>query len=151
MHSARDHARCYVAALTALAISMNGRPGLSIWWLIPAIVIHTVFNFGLSTIVARVAVPFRDLNNLVPYFVRLWLYLSPIIYPVSFFDNVDEWVATIFRATPLLPILNLYRGALLGNPVSSGDVVAAGVWAGAITLVGVATFIKYEGRMARYL
>lgn len=126
-------------------------PSASILWLLPAIVIHTIFNFGLSTIVARVAVPFRDLNNLVPYFARLWLYLSPIIYPVSFFDNADEWVGAIFRANPLLPILNMYRGALLGNPVTSNDVIGAVLWALAVASIGVVSFIKYEGRMARYL
>ncbi len=126
-------------------------PGSSIWWLLPAIVVHTIFNFGLSTIVARVAVPFRDLNNLVPYFVRLWLYLSPIIYPVAFFDNADEWVGVIFRANPLLSILTLYRGALIGSPVDGGDLLIALAWAVGIAVLGSISFIKYEGKMARYL
>jgi teichoic acid transport system permease protein len=126
-------------------------PGSSIWLLIPAIVIHTVFNFGLSTLVARVAVPFRDLNNLVPYFVRLWLYLSPIIYPVSFFDNAPDYIATLLRANPLFSMLAVYRAALLGSPLTSSDVITASIWAVVAAVLGVFLFVKYEGRMARYL
>lgn len=126
-------------------------PGSSIWLLIPAIVIHTVFNFGLSTLVARVAVPFRDLNNLVPYFVRLWLYLSPIIYPVAFFDNAPEFIGVLLRANPLFPILALYRAALLGSPFGPSDLVSAATWAFVVALFGVLSFVTYEGKMARYL
>jgi teichoic acid transport system permease protein len=126
-------------------------PGTDIWWLIPAMAIHTVFNFGLSTLVARVAVPFRDLNNLVPYFVRLWLYLSPIIYPVEFFENAPDFVGVLLRANPLFSMLNMYRGGLLGSPVSSSDVFTATAWAIGVAVVGVISFVKYEGKMARYL
>ena len=43
--------------------------------------IHLILNLGLSGIMARMAVPFRDINNFIPYINRLWLYLSPIFGP----------------------------------------------------------------------
>lgn len=129
-------------------------PSASIVWLIPTIVVHTIFNFGLSTLVARIAVPFRDLNNLVPYFTRLWLYLSPIIYTPKLLngDNVPDIVRTLVSLNPLVPILRLYRYSLVGieTDVSTAGLQAA-AWAFAIALIGAFTFIRQEGKMARYL
>lgn len=129
-------------------------PSTRTLWLVPTIVVHTIFNFGLSTLVARVAVPFRDLNNLVPYFTRLWLYFSPIIYTPTLLkgENVPEIVRTLVGLNPLVPILRLYRYSLVGmeTDVSRAGLQAA-AWAFAIAIVGAFTFIRQEGKMARYL
>jgi ABC-type polysaccharide/polyol phosphate export permease len=127
-------------------------PAATLIWLLPTVLIHLIFNFGLSTIVARVAVPFRDLNNLVPYLTRLWLYLSPIIYPPDFVKGAPEFVRTVIDLNPLYPLLSLYRYALLGMPVDHADaLLRAGAWAVLLAVIGGVTFIRYEGKMARYL
>ena len=127
-------------------------PGPWTAWLPVVMLIHLVFNFGLSTIVARIAVPFRDLNNLIPYFSRLWLYLSPVIYEASFLEGQGETVQTLFRLNPLFPILELYRHALTGVDVDvANSLVMASAWAAVAAITGVFWFVKYEGRMARYL
>lgn len=127
-------------------------PDGDIVWLAPTILVHVVFNLGLSMLVARLAVPFRDLNNLIPYLTRMWLYLSPILYGEETLSKAPEWAQSFAKANPLLPILNLYRIAMAGvgsDPV--GNLVASSMWAVAVFVLGTVLFIKYEGRMARYL
>jgi teichoic acid transport system permease protein len=127
-------------------------PQHTIVWLVPIIVIHIVFNIGLSTLVARVAVPFRDLNNLVPYVIRLWLYLSPIIYPPSFIDNGPAWIGKALELNPLYPMLAMYRHALLGYEVDKSIMLSRSALAAVVMcVIGVTAFIRYEGKMAKYL
>ena len=126
-------------------------PSLSLFWLIPAFVIHSIFTFGLAALVARVAIPFRDVNNLVPYFLRLWLYLSPIIYPLSFLEDLGSGFRAAVEFNPLFSILAMYRHALMGQPLGGEYVVYAILWAMAIFVVGVGLFIRNEARMTRYL
>lgn len=127
-------------------------PTLDIVWLLPILVIHVIFNLGLSMFVARLAVPFRDLNNLVPYLTRMWLYLSPILYGQATIDKAPAWARTVAEINPLVPILRLYRHALAGIPTDLPEAfLAAGLWSVAIFAVGAIWFVKYEGRMARYL
>lgn len=133
-------------------------PVLGVWptatvvWLLPAFVIMTLFNLGLSALVARFAVPFRDINNLVPYFTRLWLYLSPIIYPTQFLEeNVSGALSTAIQANPLFSMLAIFRHGFMGLPLSWGDVAAATAWALVALVGGVGMFIRYESRMTRYL
>ena len=127
-------------------------PSSSLVWLLPAFAIITVFNLGMSALVARIAVPFRDVNNLVPYFARLWLYLSPIIYPVTFLEqNLTGGLEVALKANPLFPMLAMFRHALMGLPMTAGEVVAATAWAFVMMFAGVALFVRYESRMTRYL
>jgi teichoic acid transport system permease protein len=117
-------------------------------WLVPAVAIHTLFNFGLGALTARVTVPFRDVTNLVPYVVRLWLYLSPIIYTL---DRVPAGLRPYLELNPLVPFLAIYRAGLLGEAVTAGAVALAVGWALVVAALGVALFVRYEGRMVRYL
>lgn len=146
----------FLASLVVLYAVVGPAEGIwptsKIVWLLPTILLHTVFNFGLSTLVARIAVPFRDLNNLVPYFTRLWLYLSPIIYTPALLELADEWVQKVAALNPLTSILELYRYSLVGMDADLGAAfVEASIWALVIAIVGAFTFIRQEGRMARYL
>lgn len=127
-------------------------PGLNILWALPvAFGIQTIFNLGLAAITARVAVPFRDINNLLPYVSRMWLYVSPIIIPASFVTDLESPWDTLYNLNPLVPIIGLYRTALLGYPFESWMLIAGLAWAFGLATIAIALFVKYEGRMARYL
>ena len=116
--------------------------------------IQVLFNLGLSAMVARLAVPFRDINNFIPYVNRLWLYLSPIIWPLSFLDNLNPTLRTLVELNPMFHLIELYRTALIGLPTYPfhlDDVLVPLAWAVAVFIIGVAGFIRYETRMVRYL
>lgn len=122
--------------------------------LIAAIPIHVLFNLGLSAVVARLAVPFRDINNFIPYVNRLWLYLSPIIWPLSFLENAGPTLKRLVELNPMFHLIELYRSALIGAPdypFEFGDLLISLAWAVAVFVLGVAGFIRYETRMVRYL
>jgi teichoic acid transport system permease protein len=128
-------------------------PGIEILWLFPIIfVLQTIFNLGLASLSARLAVPFRDVNNLLPYVNRLWLYVSPIIYTAAFVQEQAPapW-NRLYNLNPMVPILSVYRSALLGWPIDTTMVWLAALWAVGVALIAITMFVKYEGRMARYL
>lgn len=120
--------------------------------LLPAvIVLHLIFNLGLGTITARLAVPFRDINNLLPYVNRIWLYLTPIIWPLSFLDEMSDTIQRLVRLNPMFDIVGLYRTAIMGYPFEMDMLIGAVLWSLAIGVIGIASFVKYEGHMVRYL
>jgi teichoic acid transport system permease protein len=149
----------FVGFLTSLlAFFLIVGPSQGVWptvqtlWILPVLVIHLMFNLGLSMLVARLAVPFRDLNNLVPYLTRLWLYLSPILYGQAILDKAPAAARRFAELNPLVPLLRLYRHTLAGIPTDLSEAfIGAGIWAVVILVAGGTWFIKYEGRMARYL
>lgn len=119
---------------------------------LPAIiVVHVVFNLGLGAATARLAVPFRDINNLLPYVNRIWLYVSPVIWPLSFLEGTSPTIRRLVELNPMFSLIELYRSAILGYPLDMGDLVRTLVWAAVIAVVGVGMFVKYEGHMVRHL
>lgn len=126
-------------------------PGYRILWLVPLIPIQVLFNLGLAGLVARLAVPFRDITNFLPYANRLWLYLSPIIWPLTFLEDQSTTILRVVEINPMFHLIAMYRTALLGYPFDPGALLASVVWAVALLVIGSALFVTYENRMVRYL
>lgn len=127
-------------------------PTTSLALLLVILPLHLMFNLGLGSIAARLAVPFRDINNFIPYFTRIWLYLSPIIWPLSFLEGERaESFARFADDNPMFAIIGVYRSALIGADFDSGLLLQAAVWALVVFLVGVGLFIRYEGKIVRHL
>lgn len=124
-------------------------PGLL--FLIPGILIHTLFNLGIATLAARMTVPFRDTGKVMPYALRLWLYLSPIIWPLAAIDDLPGSLRTILELNPMFALLAWYRAAFLGNPITAGDVWTSIGWAVVLGVIGPIVFVRFEDRMARFL
>ncbi|MGI9529422.1 MAG: ABC transporter permease [Acidimicrobiia bacterium] len=121
-------------------------------WLFPiAFAIQSVFNLGLASLAARLAVPFRDILNLIPHLLRVWLYLSPILYSADLYEELPAGWALIANLNPMVPILGVYRSALLGYPFESSELLLSAIWAVVVGVSAVAVFVKFEGKMARYL
>ena len=109
------------------------------------------FNLGLASLTARLAVPFRDINNFLPYVSRLWLYTSPVIWPLNRLDSVAGWAQAAIELNPMFSIIALYRAVFLGYPLTSTALVTALLWSLGVCAAGIAVFVRFEGRMVRHL
>lgn len=126
-------------------------PGKGMLVFIPTLIIHTMFNLGLGALFARVAVPFRDIGNVIPYVLRIWLYVSPIIWTLDFLDRAPESAQQALRFNPMYHFLSLYRTALEGSAFEPASAVIATVWAVSVFVIGVGLFVRAERTMVRYL
>lgn len=112
--------------------------------LLPLTVLQlALLGLGCGLIVSSVTAKYRDLNALVPVGTQLWMYATPVVYPLSVIP------AGIIRKTVLInPVtapMELFRRALLGVGTPAFRYVAAS-WA--ITLVilvlGISLFHRVE-------
>lgn len=137
----------YAIAIPAGDVAINS----NIFLLLLILPIHFIFNLGLSAITARLAVPFRDINNILPYANRLWLYLSPIIWPITLMEQMSEQLQTLVRLNPLFSIITVYRAALLGTELPAGALLNSAIAAVAVGLIGTLAFVRYESHIVRHL
>ena len=126
-------------------------PGYRLVYLPFALGIHVVFNLGLAGLAARLAVPFRDINNLIPYVNRIWLYLSPVIWRLPFLENASEGAVRAVQANPMYHIISLYRSILFNTPIHMSDLLWSIGSAVVIGGLGIALFVRYEGHIVRHL
>lgn len=85
---------------------------LNILWVIPIFFIQQIFTLGLSLFFSAANLLYRDIQYLLGLILTLWMYLTPVIYPV---DIVPDQYKFIFQLNPLSVIVNAYRQTILGG------------------------------------
>jgi ABC-type polysaccharide/polyol phosphate export permease len=115
-------------------------------WAIPIFTIVVAFAAGMTMLVAAIQVYFRDLRSFLPYFLRIWMYASPILY---YAYEVPERLKPILLANPLYPMLAALSEAVnLGRSPSPGYIAASVAWAVAALVVGGLFFVSREREFA---
>lgn len=131
----------------------NNWPGWNLLYFFPVFFLHIFFSLGLGALAARLAVPFRDISNLIPYLLRLWLYLSPIIWTIEQLEEADapSWVSPILVLNPMYHFLLAYRTALLGWDFNAVHLAGAAISAVVFLVIGAVSFVRFEGKLVNYL
>lgn len=89
-------------------------PNWAAWTLIPLVLVHLgMLGLSFGIIISSLTTKYRDLSILVTFGVSLWMYITPIVYPIS---SVGEGLMkTIFMINPVTPAVELLRYAVLGQ------------------------------------
>lgn len=83
--------------------------------LLPGYLLLTVvLTLGLGILTAALTVKYRDVRHALPFVLQLWMFLTPIIYPLSVVP--ERWRYLLF-INPLTGIVEGMRLALLGRPL----------------------------------
>ena len=116
--------------------------GVHLLWLIPVAALIVLLTAGLCMFVAAAHVYFRDLKNLLPYVLRVWLYASPVLYYASEVPQRYEW---ILYANPLAGLLTAWSDVLhFGHEPRAWAMAVGGGWATLILVTGVLFFLSRE-------
>jgi teichoic acid transport system permease protein len=128
-------------------VLITGEPPSWTWFeLIPAFALQAMFALGLALIFARIGARIPDTSQTLPFVLRVWFYLSGIMFSVDHFAaGHAHWVKTVLTLNPGHIYLTLARHALLsGNPIETRDVWLAVVWAVVPLIVGFVWFWRGE-------
>ena len=85
------------------------------WYLLlfPVLVLMLGFTaMGLGLIVTSMTTKYRDLKNFFGVFVSLWMYATPIVYPMSVIENPA--LKNIMRLNPLTSIIEAFKYGSMG-------------------------------------
>lgn len=85
------------------------------WYLLlfPVLVLMLGFiAMGLGLIITSLTTKYRDLKNFFGVFVSLWMYATPIVYPMSVIEN--ETLKTVMRLNPLTSIIEAFKYGSMG-------------------------------------
>jgi teichoic acid transport system permease protein len=120
--------------------------GPELLWVIPLLALLIVLASGLAMIVGAVQVYFRDLKNLMPYLLRIWLFASPVLY---FAEEMPAKYRFLLNVNPLGQLLAAWSDAInLGRTPSATSLLVATAWAVGLLVVGFLFFISREREFA---
>jgi len=110
-----------------------------------------LFAMGLAAFVAALQVYFRDTSSFLPFVMRLWLYLSPVLWlPETIFNSdFPRWMLTLIQVNPMYSMLGGYSDAVQGLEVPAPYMwVSAAAWAVGAAVAGFLFFISREREFA---
>jgi lipopolysaccharide transport system permease protein len=84
-------------------------------------------------------VKYRDVNIVIPVLIQLWMYASPVVYPLSLIP--EKWQA-IYSLNPLVGVISGFRWALLGGMKPDFQLMGVSVLAVLLLLWGGIVFFK---------
>ena len=101
-----------------------------------------ITGFGLALAFATMNVYFRDTNKLLSYFMRIWLYLSPVLWQP---EMLHGWHRAALYINPLGPILSANAEVWIkGNAPQLSQIIGAIVWAFGALIIGGFFFTSRE-------
>jgi teichoic acid transport system permease protein len=109
-----------------------------------------VFGMGLAAFFAALQVYFRDTSSFLPFFVRIWLYLSPILWaPEHIAGQFSGPVMTLIQLNPMYSMIGGYTELLQNDAFPPTYMwISAAVWAVAAAVIGFWYFISREREFA---
>lgn len=112
-------------------------------WLIPIIlVIQVALTTGLVLFTSAATVRFRDVRFVVPLCLQLWLYSTPVIYPLSAVPGHWQWV---LRINPMTAVIDGYRQIILfGRAPDIADISTSGAVSIVVLILGYWYFKRTE-------
>lgn len=136
----------FFIALLMLAILMiyfHFTPGWLGLLLIPALLIVSfLIATGLGLILASINAKFRDVRYILPFFIQLLLYLTPVIYPVSLIPEKYQWLLYL---NPMTGVITTSRAALLGTSAIDWSNLSISLGMGVVVfLIGLTYFRRME-------
>ena len=57
-------------------------------------------------------VQYRDIRYVIPFLIQIWMFVSPVIYPVSMVNKKYQWLLAL---NPMGGVIKAFRASLLGH------------------------------------
>jgi lipopolysaccharide transport system permease protein len=118
-------------------------PTWHVVFLVPLTALASCLALTMGLWLGPVNVRFRDVMHTLPFLIQVWMYASPIVYPLSMVPA--RWQA-LYALNPMVGIIEGFRWALLGT--NSPNLAAIGISA-VVTVFGLAAGMVFFKRMER--
>jgi lipopolysaccharide transport system permease protein len=117
-------------------------PGVRALWVIPLLTIQILLSIGITLLGSAIIVFFRDMRFVVPLLTQIWMYATPIIYPV---ELVPEHLWPYYFLNPMAGIVDGYRRSLvMGQEPRMSALLLATLISFLLLLLGYTLFKRVE-------
>ncbi len=120
-------------------------PTASVLMIIPLVVLTVFVALGVGTFLSVMTTAYRDLRQVSGFMVRIWMFLTPVLYPLSEVKPEHRWIMML---NPMTGIVEAYRSAFLGKPFNWQSLGISCVISLVIFIAGLMFFRRMERQFA---
>ena len=97
---------------------------------------------GVGLWLSALNVQYRDIRYVIPFLIQLWMFVSPVIYPVSMVKKKYHWLLAL---NPMGGVIKAYRASILGHlPIDWPLLAISTVMIVLLSISGLFYFRKME-------
>ncbi|HEX5716428.1 MAG TPA: ABC transporter permease [Thermoanaerobaculia bacterium] len=115
------------------------QPGWGVLLLPLLLLLSAASALGAGLFLSAVNVEFRDVRYVMPFFIQLLLFVTPVIYPASKVTAKLEEMGLpgwLYGLNPMAGVIQGFRWSLLGSGMNPGPLLAAGTAVTVLLLIG---------------
>jgi lipopolysaccharide transport system permease protein len=118
------------------------QPNISLLLLPVYIIILAILALGFGLIISAMTTKYRDLTFLIQFSIQLWMYATPVIYPISQIPEKFRWV---IMANPVSSVVEAFKYGFTGSgSLYLSGIIYSGIFALLIFFAGVVIFNRTE-------
>jgi lipopolysaccharide transport system permease protein len=129
--------------LIVLMLYYGVGPGWAILTLPLFLLLAIVTALGVSLWLSALGVQYRDVNQLLPFLVQVWMYATPVVYPAALFP--ERW-RPLLGLNPMAGVVEGFRWALTGSGDAPGPMLLVSVIVVLVLLVSGLAFFRNTER-----
>ena len=110
---------------------------------LPLIVLHmAVLSVGMGLIISAATAKYRDLSFAMGFLIQLWMYMTPVVYPLS---EVPDKFKIFILINPMTAVVESFRGVFLGvSTLTLGDLILSISITVVFFFLGIIVFSRVE-------
>jgi lipopolysaccharide transport system permease protein len=132
-----------LAVLVVLMIWYRVSPTPHLLLLPPFIAMNVGLALAFGLWLGPLNVRYRDVKHILPFLIQVWMYASPVVYPLSM---VPERWRLLYSLNPMVGIIEGFRWTLLGTTAPDATAMALTTALTVVLLVSGVMFFKRAER-----
>ena len=131
----------FIAYYTAVGVVKSN---WNAWVLLPVLLVHLgMMGMGVGIIVSSMTTKYRDLSILVSFAIQLWMYITPVVYPLS--QAKEGWIRKVLMLNPVTAPVEFFRYIVLGTgEIMYGTLIWSWCFTAVVTILGIMIFNRVE-------
>ena len=127
---------CFIIVFAVVLISKTSVHPLVIVYLPVVMIVEYFLALGIAMITSAITVYFRDFEHILGIITMAWMYLTPVLYPQTLYDNLPKQIKFCAEhINPMTSIISAYRRILYDGSVPDMSTLLEATVLGAIFIV----------------
>lgn len=111
-----------------------------------SVLLAAIATFGLGTFLAAVNIKYRDFRYILPFFIQIMLFVTPVIYPAKINDN--KLFQLILQLNPMNAPIELFRASINDATINWQAITSSVLVSLLMLALGIFYFRKTESYFA---
>jgi lipopolysaccharide transport system permease protein len=128
-----------LGVLLILMLAYGLVPSWHIVAVIPLALVAGMLALAVSLWLGPINVRYRDVKHTVPFLIQIWMYASPVVYPLGIVPEQWRW---LYALNPMVGVIEGFRWAVIGQGVPDLTAMGVGLVLIVVLLVGGLIFFR---------